>query len=163
MDMRSKDILKSALLRYDGTLIVVSHDREFLDGLVNKVYEFRDGKVKEHLGDIWDFLQRRKLESMRELEAQAPPAAQKKEPAGKADARQEASYTDKREKDRQLRRQQKQREELEKQIERCDAELAEMDALLAENPTKATLEFFEKYNNLKKRQDDLMWKWSEAM
>ncbi|MDR3328644.1 MAG: ATP-binding cassette domain-containing protein [Prevotellaceae bacterium] len=81
MDMRSKDILKSALLKYDGTLIVVSHDREFLDGLVDKVYEFRDGKVKEHLGSIWEFLQRRKLESMRALEAQAAtPKAEKAPP-----------------------------------------------------------------------------------
>ena len=178
MDMRSKDILKNALLSYDGTLIVVSHDREFLDGLVNKVYEFRDGRVKEHLGDIWDFLRRRKLESMRELEAQAPPAAQepdaqkkdaqkdaqKKEAAkAKPDAQQELSYADRREKDRQQRKLQRQREALEKQIERCDAELAEMDAALAENPTKATLEFFEKYNTLKKQQDELMWKWSEAL
>ena len=178
MDMRSKDILKNALLSYDGTLIVVSHDREFLDGLVNKVYEFRDGRVKEHLGDIWDFLRRRKLESMRELEAQAPPAAQEpdaqkkdaqkdaqKKEAAKAnpDAQQELSYADRREKDRQQRKLQRQREALEKQIERCDAELAEMDAALAENPTKATLEFFEKYNTLKKQQDELMWKWSEAL
>jgi ATP-binding cassette subfamily F protein 3 len=167
MDMRSKDILKNALMQYDGTLIVVSHDREFLDGLVNKVYEFRDGKVKEHLGSIWDFLRRRKLESMRELEAQALPpaqaaAAQKREPA-KADAKPEESYVDKKEKDKQQRKLQRQREELEKQIERCDAELAAMDAALAKSPTKATLDFFEKYNNLKKQQDELMWKWSEAM
>ena len=167
MDMRSKDILKNALLHYDGTLIVVSHDREFLDGLVNKVYEFRDGKVKEHLGDIWDFLRRRKLESMRELEAQALPEVQEsaspKKEAPKADPKKEPSYTDKREKDRLQRKLQRQREELEKQIERCDAELARMDAALAENPTKATLDFFEKYNDLKKQQDELMWKWSEAM
>ncbi|MDR3188393.1 MAG: ATP-binding cassette domain-containing protein, partial [Prevotellaceae bacterium] len=132
MDMRSKDILKNALMRYDGTLIVVSHDREFLDGLVSKVYEFRDGKVKEHLGGIWDFLRRRKLESMRELEAQNPTAAQdapppkreeaKKPDAKKPDASQELSYSDKREKDKQQRKLLRQREELEKQIERCDAE-----------------------------------------
>ena len=67
MDMRSKDILKNALQKYNGTVIVVSHDREFLDGLVDKVYEFRDGRVKEHLGGIYDFLRDRQLESMREL------------------------------------------------------------------------------------------------
>jgi ATP-binding cassette subfamily F protein 3 len=167
MDMRSKDILKSALMRYDGTLIVVSHDREFLDGLVNKVYEFRDGKVKEHLGSIWDFLQRRKLESMRELELQTAPPAQQTTPQKKkeaqAEAAQEVSYADKKEKDRQQRRQQKQREELEKQIERCDAELAKMDAELAENPTKANLDFFARYNALKQQQDELMWKWGEMI
>jgi ATP-binding cassette subfamily F protein 3 len=170
MDMRSKDILKSALLKYDGTLIVVSHDREFLDGLVNKVYEFRDGKVKEHLGSIWDFLQRRKLESMRELELQATtpaqeitPSPQKKKEAQTETSQEELSYADKKEKDRQQRKQQKQREELEKQIERCDAELAKMDAALAENPTKATLDFFARYNDLKKQQDDLMWRWGEMI
>ncbi|MDR0413984.1 MAG: ABC-F family ATP-binding cassette domain-containing protein [Prevotellaceae bacterium] len=166
MDMRSKDILKGALMKYDGTLIVVSHDREFLDGLVNKVYEFRDGRVREHLGSIWDFLQRRKLESMRELELQTPPvqenSPQKKKEA-KAEAAQESSYAEKKELEKQQRKQQRLREELEKQIERCDAALAKMDAELAENPTKATLDFFEKYNALKKQQDDLMWRWGEMI
>ena len=68
MDIRSKDILKQALKAYDGTLIIVSHDRDFLDGLVDKLYEFRDGKVKEHLGGVSEFLERRKLESLNELE-----------------------------------------------------------------------------------------------
>ena len=71
MDIKSKDILKQALKAYDGTLVVVSHDRDFLDGLVDKVYEFRDGKVKEHLGGIGDFLRRRRLESLSELERRA--------------------------------------------------------------------------------------------
>lgn len=69
MDMRSKDVLKQSLMQYDGTLIVVSHDREFLDGLVNKVYEFSDGRVREHLGGISDFLRNRKIESMAAIEA----------------------------------------------------------------------------------------------
>lgn len=71
MDIKSKDILKQALKAYDGTLVVVSHDRDFLDGLVDKVYEFRDGRVKEHLGGIGDFLRRRRLESLSELERRA--------------------------------------------------------------------------------------------
>ena len=72
MDIRSKDRLKQALQAFDGTLIVVSHDRDFLEGLVDKLYEFRDGKVKEHLGGVSDFLARRKLESLQELERLAP-------------------------------------------------------------------------------------------
>lgn len=68
MDIRSKDVLKQALQRYDGTLIIVSHDRDFLDGLVDKIYEFRDGKVKEHLGGVQEFLERRKIDNFRELE-----------------------------------------------------------------------------------------------
>ena len=68
MDIRSKDILKQALKKYDGSLIIVSHDRDFLDGLVDKLYEFRDGKVKEHLGGVEDFLRRLKIETLNELE-----------------------------------------------------------------------------------------------
>ena len=74
MDMRSKDILKNAILKYDGTVVVVSHDREFLDGMVEKVYEFRDGGVKEYLGGIYYFLEKRKLESLQEIERRDAPA-----------------------------------------------------------------------------------------
>ena len=68
LDLRTKDILKSALLDYDGTLILVSHDRDFLDGLVSKVFEFGNKKVKEHMGDIHDFLRKKKLDNLREIE-----------------------------------------------------------------------------------------------
>jgi len=174
MDMRSKDILKNALMKYDGTLIVVSHDREFLDGLVDKIYEFRDGKVKEHLGTIWDFMRKLKLESMRELEAQNVAAAPtvkvapkkeepKKEEPKKEAAKPEISYAEKKEQDKQQRKLQKQREELEKQIETCDEELAKMDMELAEDSTKATDDFFKKYNALKKQQEDLMWEWGKII
>ena len=74
MDLLSKDILKQALQRYDGTLVIVSHDRDFLDGLVNKIYEFKDGRVKEHLGGVNDFLERKRLENLTDLERR-PPAA----------------------------------------------------------------------------------------
>jgi ATP-binding cassette, subfamily F, member 3 len=74
LDMRSKDILKQALLSFDGTLILVSHDRDFLDGLVDKVFEFRHKKVKEHLGGIYDFLQSRKLSNLKEIERKGPSA-----------------------------------------------------------------------------------------
>ena len=77
MDIRSKDILKQALQNYDGTLIIVSHDRDFLDGLVDKLYEFRDGKVKEHLGGVQEFLERRKLENLSELERHYKPVEEK--------------------------------------------------------------------------------------
>ncbi len=89
MDILSKDILKQALVRYDGTLIIVSHDRDFLDGLVDKVYEFRDGHVKEHLGGIQDFLEKLRIENLNELERHNP--AKKKEDAKKEDAVQQAA------------------------------------------------------------------------
>ncbi len=83
LDIRSKEILKQALIRYDGTLIVVSHDRDFLDGLVNKVYEFRNRKIKTHLGGITEFLRARKIESLRELEKKSPGAAKRSAAAEK--------------------------------------------------------------------------------
>ena len=78
MDIKSKDILKQALKKYDGTLIVVSHDRDFLDGLVDKLYEFRDGMVKEHLGTVAEFLERRKIENLNELERHLKPQSVQK-------------------------------------------------------------------------------------
>jgi len=81
MDMRSKDILKNAIMKYDGTVVVVSHDREFLDGMVQKVYEFRDGGVKEYLGGIYYFLEKRKLESLQEIERRDAPAKPAANPA----------------------------------------------------------------------------------
>ena len=74
MDIRSKDILKQALQRYDGTLVIVSHDRDFLDGLVDKVYEFRDGHVKEYLGGVRDFIEKRRIENLQDLERSSRPS-----------------------------------------------------------------------------------------
>ena len=68
LDLKTKDVLKQALLDFDGTLIVVSHDRDFLDGLVSKVYEFGHGRVREHLGGIYEFLESKKMENLQELE-----------------------------------------------------------------------------------------------
>lgn len=101
MDMRSKDILKNALLKYDGTLVVVSHDREFLDGLVDKVYEFRDGGVKEYLGGIWYFLEKRRVESMREIEARQPAASA---PAAAKPEKKKVDYQQKKELERTIRK-----------------------------------------------------------
>ncbi|MFQ7503593.1 MAG: ribosomal protection-like ABC-F family protein [Alistipes finegoldii] len=86
MDMRSKDILKNAIMKYDGTVVIVSHDREFLDGMVQKVYEFRDGGVKEYLGGIYYFLEKRKLESLQEIERRDAPAKPMANPAAKSAA-----------------------------------------------------------------------------
>lgn len=166
MDMRSKDILKNALLKYDGTLIVVSHDREFLDGLVDKIYEFRDGKVKEHLGTIWDFMQRLKLESMRELETAKVVEEKKVEAKMEEKSKEPApvqNYQEKKEQDKQQRKLQKKVEALEKQIEELDAEIEKMNSLLAENPQEATADFFEKYNALKKQQENVMWEWGKLI
>ena len=149
MDMRSKDILKEALLKYDGTLVVVSHDREFLDGLVDKVYEFRDGGVKEYLGGIRYFLEKRHIEDMRQIEAKDTVAKEQKSTSGKDD------YLAKKENEKLIRKTQRAIEEKEMQIATLEEELAAWDRKLA-SPEEhgidlADSKIFEQYNALKQK------------
>lgn len=164
MDMRSKDILKQALLDYDGTLLVVSHDREFLDGLVSKVYEFRDGIVKEHLGGIQEFLTKRKMERLQELERKAAPVASSKAEGGVSDGKQ--SYLEKKEMDKQLRKAESLVNQIEKQIEELEAEVERMDVMFS-NPQEHGIdpsdpELFRKYNGVKKSIEEKMYEWEIA-
>ena len=122
MDMRSKDILKNAIMKYDGTVIVVSHDREFLDGMVSKVYEFRNGGVREYLGGIYYFLEKRKLESLQEVERKDAPA---KEAAPKASSSGKLTYEQKKEQEKLLRK-------LRKAVETIEASLADLEKKIAE-------------------------------
>lgn len=158
MDMRSKDILKSALLKYDGTVVVVSHDREFLDGMVDKVYEFRDGGVKEYLGGIYYFLEKRKLESLREVERKAVPtaaAAPKEASTGKL------SYEQKKEQEKQVRKLKKAVETVEKELAEVERQIAAWDEKLA-----AATEYVEAdyvaYNALKAQYERLMHEWEKT-
>ena len=130
MDMRSKDILKNALQKYDGTLILVSHDRDFLDGIVDKVYEFRDGGVKEYLGGIYYFLEKRKLESLREVEIR-----QKEEPSliVTTASKGKEEYLQRKENEKEIRRIKNAISKVESEIERIESEIAEWNAKLA-NP-----------------------------
>jgi len=164
MDMRSKDILKQALMDYDGTLLVVSHDREFLDGLVSKVYEFRDGVVKEHLGGVQEFLAKRKMERLQELERKAAPVQSAKNDGGVSDGKQ--SYLEKKEFDRQIRKAENAVTNIEKEIERLEGEVAKMDEMFA-NPSAHNIdpadpELFKKYNALKKSIEEKMYEWEIA-
>lgn len=164
MDMRSKEILKQALVAYDGTVLVISHDREFLDGLVSKVYEFRDGRVKEHLGGIYDFLQYRKLEDMREIERQNPAAVEK--PATKAvqpdkPASKTLSYAEKKERDRMVTKFRNTVKKLEAEIAELETQTAGLDAKLMD-PAAYTITLFEEYNRLKSSLDAKMHEWAEA-
>ncbi len=128
LDMRSKDILKQALIRYDGTLIVVSHDRDFLDGLVGKVYEFRNNTIKEHIGGIYDFLKKKKIGNLRDIEI--------KEKNSSGEVRTEEltgskkRYLEKKEYEKNLRKMRKTLGESETRIEKLEAELAEVSRLL---------------------------------
>ena len=158
LDMRSKDILKQALVKYDGTLIVVSHDRDFLDGLVTRVYEFRNRRIKEHRGGIYDFLRRKKIENLKEIE-------KKDRPQIDADSSQDSDnkkrYFEKKEYERNLRKLIRKVEEIESDIEKAEEEIAAMDTIL-NDPVKlqgADEEFFGKYNSIKKHLSDKMKLW----
>ena len=171
MDMRSKDILKSAIMKYDGTVVVVSHDREFLDGMVQKVYEFRDGGVKEYLGGIYYFLEKRKLESLQEIERRDAPAKPAANPAAKSAAQPAANrdaaasgkltYEQRKEQEKQLRK-------LRRAVETVEAELAEIEKQIAAYDAKfaAATEYneadYKAYNDLKARYDHQMHEWEKA-
>ena len=175
MDMRSKDILKSAIMKYDGTVVVVSHDREFLDGMVQKVYEFRDGGVKEYLGGIYYFLEKRKLESLQEIERRDAPAKPAANPAANPAAKSAAqpaanrdaaasgklTYEQRKEQEKQLRK-------LRRAVETVEAGLAEIEKQIAAYDAKfaAATEYneadYKAYNDLKARYDHQMHEWEKA-
>ena len=158
MDMRSKDILKTALQKFDGTVVVVSHDREFLDGVVDKVYEFRDGGVREYLGGIYYFLEKRKLENLHEIERKAPVATTVKSedvPSGKL------SYEQKKEQEKLLRKLRKNVEQIETELAEVEKKIAEYDARFAV-ATDYNADDYKAYDELKSRYDHLMHEWEKA-
>ena len=157
MDMRSKDILKEALMKFDGTVVVVSHDREFLDGLVDRIYEFRDGGVREYLGDIWYFLEKRKVESLQDIERHDKPTAPKavESSGGKL------SYEQKKEQEKLLRKLRKNVEMIEEEAAKVEKDIADYDAKFAV-ATEYNADDYTKYNALKERYDHLMHEWEKA-
>ena len=158
MDMRSKDILKTALQKFDGTVVVVSHDREFLDGIVDKVYEFRDGGVREYLGGIYYFLEKRKLENLHEIERKAPvAAAAKSEPTSSG----KLSYEQKKEQEKLLRKLRKNVEMIEAELADVESKIAEYDARFA-TATEYNADDYKAYDELKSRYDHLMHEWEKA-
>ncbi|MCL2561236.1 MAG: ATP-binding cassette domain-containing protein [Rikenellaceae bacterium] len=169
MDMRSKDVLKQALMRYDGTLVVVSHDREFLDGMVDKIYEFRDGGVREYLGGIHYFLERRKLESMQQIEvataAVSPAAASGAASVAASGKSGKEEYKQRKEAEKELRRVRGAIEKTETSIARLEGEIAGWDARIADSATSgidmADPAVFESYNALKRRLESEMHTWEK--
>ena len=160
LDMASKDVLKEAIQAFDGTVIVVSHDREFLDGLVSKVYEFADGKVKEHLGGIYDFLQKKNLDNLADIgRMKGAPAVQTqdKASAGKED------YEAKKEQERLKRRAQKKIDECEKEVERITKEIKDLEEWLATPGGAQNPAMFEAYGKLKEDLAKAEERWDEAM
>lgn len=159
LDIRSKEILKQALLDYEGTVVMVSHDRDFMKGMCNRLFEFRDGHVKEHLGGIEEFMELRKVERLNELDLDKKAVAVKKE----AVAEKKAAAVDPNEQEqKQLRSQLK---KVESEIERLEAEIKKCDDKLSNTETYNQLvndkSFFDNYNKLKSSLETEMQKWEE--
>ena len=163
LDMQSKDILKNALLNYNGTLILVSHDRDFLKGLSNKVYEFRNKNIKEHLGDITYFLEKRKLENLKEIERKKKSNANAKSAINTSSNKQQ--YQQRKEQEKARRKALKAIENIEKEIDEIESMIAIMDEQLSRpqdfNINLEDGEFYAKYNRSKKRLETTIIEWEQ--
>ncbi len=158
LDMRSKDVLKDALKEFDGTLIVVSHDREFLDGLVDKVYEFGNKQVKEHLGGIYDFLERKKMDNLQELERATKQQTEEKDDEP---TQNKLSYEARKELNRSIKRVEKAIADSEKQIADLEVEIGSIEERLATPEGASDVTLYNEYGQKKKQLSDIMDVWTE--
>lgn len=163
LDMRSKDVLKEAVKAFDGTAIIVSHDREFLDGLVSKVYEFGGGKVTEHIGGIYDFLQKHNIESLdaigRKQPAVAEAASAEKTTVEVSAAKQ--SYAEHKGQQKKIRKAEKAVKESEARIEKMESRLKELDELLYQPENASNMEYVTEYTSTKKSLDKEVENWEK--
>ena len=159
LDMRSKDVLKNALKEFDGTVIVVSHDRDFLDGLVKKVYEFGNKRVTEHLGGIYDFLEKKKLQSLQELERGTK---EPKNPINEETPTQnKLSYEARKEQNKLIKKLERTIAESEKKIEQIENAIKEIEQKLATPEGASDTSLYTQYANLKKELSEVMDQWTE--
>ena len=166
LDMQSKDVLKEAIKAFDGTVILVSHDRDFLDGLVDKVYEFGGGKVREHLGGIYEYLRFHNAENItdalgsgtapKQVEQEKKPAANEHKDKDSA-----LSYAERKEQQKKISRIQKQVKESEKRIEEMEAKLEELGKQLEQPENASDMTLVNKYTELQSALDEEMQKWEE--
>jgi len=163
MDIKSKDILKQALKAYDGTLVVVSHDRDFLEGLVDKMYEFRDGRVKEHLGSVGDFLEERRIENLQELERRFHPV-EKAEPQIVEKTASQKDFEARKFVSKEEKKLRNRIDFLEKEIAKVEKQMGEIESMLA-NPGKDTdiMELTRSYLELKRDMDAKTEEWGELL
>lgn len=169
LDMPSKDVLKEAIRAFDGTAIIVSHDREFLDGLVTKVYEFGGGKVREHLGGIYDFLQSRNIESLDALGAahsgQQPLPSNRQETGGKKEPSEQdegkVSYMERKERQKKLRKAEKAVEDAEMEISRKEQRIKELDSKLLLPENASNMDLVNEYADLQRQLDELVERWEQ--
>lgn len=163
LDMMSKDILKNALLMFDGTLIVVSHDRDFLQGLTQKVFEFKGGTVKQHLGDVYDFLEKRKIQNLDQLSANSAKVSLKQGADQPSNNKQQ--YEKRKLFDKELRKVTNKIEKIEEDINKVETEISDFDKMLADpaqykNVLNDTT-LYSRYNASKKRLEGLMSEWEQ--
>ncbi|HKI90211.1 MAG TPA: hypothetical protein VKA38_14375, partial [Draconibacterium sp.] len=153
------EILKNALINFTGTVLVVSHDREFLDGLVYCVYEFRNKKIKQHLGGIYNFLQRRKIESLKELEIKSKENVLVKENNSSKNRINNFSFEEKKEINRNISKFEKLVENTESEISKLENEISEINKALSSSETLGDHSIFDKYEQLKKTHEQAMERW----
>ena len=166
LDMRSKDVLKEAILDFDGTVVVVSHDRDFLDGLVTKVYEFGGGKVREHLGGIYDFLQKKNIDNLNDLQAVRLSASPTKSADGETTqelSETKLSYEAQKELNRRLRKIERDIKECEKKIEKLEVKKAEIETVLATPQGASDVSVYEKYEKNKQDINEIMAQWETLL
>ena len=159
LDLVSKEVLKEAIKAFDGTAIIVSHDREFLDGLVEKVYEFGEGKVREHLGGIYDFLQSKKIDSLTTLELSKNVSSPEPEPVVKTENK--LNYAERKELQKQLNRIEKAIKETEKDIEKYEIRVKELEEILLKPEHASDMGLINEYTNITAQLEKANEKWLE--
>ena len=159
LDLVSKEVLKEAIKAFDGTAIIVSHDREFLDGLVEKVYEFGEGKVREHLGGIYDFLQSKKIDSLTMLELSKNVSSPESEPVEKTENK--LNYAERKELQKQLNRIEKAIKETEKDIEKYETRVKELEEILLKPEHASDMGLINEYTNITAQLEKANEKWLE--
>jgi ATP-binding cassette subfamily F protein 3 len=166
LDLRTKDVLKEAILAFDGTVVVVSHDREFLDGLVTKVYEFGGGHVREHLGGIYDFLRKKDVESLEQVATTLPkqqPRSSSATPMQQPSSDGKLNYEQQKERAKLLKKAERRVQDAEQEIERIESAIAEVETSLATPEGATSMPLFEKHASLKRQLDDIVAEWELAM
>lgn len=161
LDMRTKDILKEAISAFDGTVVLVSHDRDFLNGLVDKVYEFANGYVREYLGGIYDFLEKKKIDNLQELERIEPSSKLNNNIADKQISASKESYLEKKEKDRLLRSVKRKIEQIEDSISRLEDEIEKIEEKMGLGDV-SDVTIYDRHQELNKSLEQEMQKWEEA-
>ncbi len=167
LDMRSKDILKEAIREFDGTVIIVSHDRDFLDGLATKVYEFGGGEVKEHLCGVYEFLQKKQIDSLNQLQkpdqlSTSPTASKKDDSNDKVQSEGKLSYEAQKELNKRIKRLEKQVGECELAIEKIEGEIAVLEEKMTTPEGAADMSLYEQHQQLKKKLDETVEHWEEC-